>query len=212
MISSVIKIDTAALIAVHVDQGSPNIHYFIIALTAAWLKCFKEGHRLSRIFLREARRRHATASSLAGADSYSEYLTEHFEKAAIFTFKRSKVGIWSKLPLNCRLRFTMNTWALLQALITGQPLKKKKKLCSPHLPSPSASPQASQTPLLPLKQAGSHQFSLWPKDTNNQEGLDSNPVFTFVCHTFKGKLCQAYSSQRKCSMEKMRRITVNNML
>lgn len=117
----VIKIDTAVLIAVHVNQGSPDIHDFIIALTAAWFKCFKEGHRLCCIFLREARRRHATASSLAGADFTGEYLSEHFEKAAIFTFKRSKVGIWSKLPLNCKLRFTMNTRALLQALITGQP-------------------------------------------------------------------------------------------
>lgn len=93
--------------------------------------------------------------------------------------------------------------------LLDSPQKKKSVLLTSHLSQPPPHPP---NPLLPLKQAGSHQFSLWPKDTNNQEGLDSNPVFTFICHTFKGKLCQAYSSQRKCSMEKMRRITVNNIV
>lgn len=104
----------------------------------------------------------------------------------------------------------MNTSTLLLALITGWHQGKvsfsSASACPPNHPSPTP------TPFCVLLQQGrtTSEFSLWPKDTNNREGLDCNPVFTFICHTFKGEGLSSMQFLKDVLHGKMRRITVNN--
>lgn len=70
----------------------------------------------------------------------------------------------------------MNTSTLLLALITGRHWGKVFFFLCPPTP-----------PRLPLQQGRTtSECSLWSKDTNNWDGLDCNPVFTFICHILKG--------------------------